>query len=621
MRVGLWVRVACLGALLASVRVSAEPTVDPCAQQTLHTGWQYRLGDTAMSSAGTPHGVMGERKDDASWTPQKFPEWILDETNSDHHLWQRVRLPGVVCSGSVLYLRGAWQIFEIYIGGRRIYSYGTMDAQGRGAFPGRGLHLVPLTPEAAGRWLYMRFYSHDRYRGAYDAALVGPTAAMVAYILHQDLGLLLMGAVYIILGAICVLLAAGRGFERVTLWFGVFTFGMGVYNVCRSQAKFFLYPSPTLWTWLELVALFSIPLNFGLFFQHLWGPGRFRAMTYMWRCSLAYLIGAVTLDLLGVTTLWNLVYAFQLWYLVCCVATIACAIDHALSGNNDARLFVFGCVISILCAIHDVLVSMGLLSNTIVINHYGILVMILDLAVIVGRRYIGMVEQKKNLEIAATVQRLLMPATDRGAAGAVQYATFYRPHGMMEGDWLNVWQTADGETRLIMGDVIGRGPQVALAIAAINAFIMTAKAQNESMGAAILHVNRGLRQLFEGHIVTTLAACCIRVDGTLSLFNCGCPGWVYHGATDEHIPMPSAVLGASEFPVYSQRELKLEGSGVLLGFSDGVIPSQRALDRLMKSLSSANGDTGLDAVIRAALSAGRGPAKDDQSMIALSLAG
>jgi len=212
-----------------------------------------------------------------------------------------------------------------------------------------------------------------------------------------------------------------------------------------------------------------------------------------------------------------------------------------------------------------------------------------------------------------------LPSQRQGDFGPFSFSSFYQPHDRMSGDWINFWETRNGERRLIFGDVVGKGPRAALAVAAIAAFIESSKEAGDDMLRCVERIDKGLNKLFGGFVTTTLTAMVMHESGELYLFNCGGMGWLRWGkAGAEHIVMPSSVLGMGGNTRVSQRSVSLEPAEYLISFTDGVVDGSRAILRLTKALKLSK-DTifNLDDLLTVTSNMSSKLVQDDRSIVAV----
>lgn len=224
----------------------------------------------------------------------------------------------------------------------------------------------------------------------------------------------------------------------------------------------------------------------------------------------------------------------------------------------------------------------------------------------------------ERLELGRAAQSLLLPKDLGGQFAEYEFQSFYRPSQQMSGDWLNHWRLNDGECRLILGDVSGKGPQAALTAAVISAVINDCKKTEPSMEECIARINRDLLELFGQNTATTVSAVVLKPGGKAAVYNCGNSGWIHYsqGIAHHHRPLGS-LLGILPTLVIGVEELQLAPGDLLFAYTDGVCDGPRALRRLLLSLQDNVAELSqFDAVFARALAAGRdNECDDDQSMI------
>ncbi|MFX4253363.1 hypothetical protein ACOL21_11090, partial [Aliarcobacter butzleri] len=76
------------------------------------------------------------------------------------NVWYRVKLPNNLPNDANLYIFSTDLIMEVYLENKKIYQFGTFNAQGKGKFEGWPWHLIPLDNEAQNKYLYFRVFSN-----------------------------------------------------------------------------------------------------------------------------------------------------------------------------------------------------------------------------------------------------------------------------------------------------------------------------------------------------------------------------------------------------------------------------------------------------------------------------
>ncbi|WP_299445111.1 PP2C family protein-serine/threonine phosphatase [uncultured Phycicoccus sp.] len=238
--------------------------------------------------------------------------------------------------------------------------------------------------------------------------------------------------------------------------------------------------------------------------------------------------------------------------------------------------------------------------------------------------------ERHSAELARTLQETLMPPRSPRIEG-MDVATAYRPAGdghEIGGDFHDVFQLADRDWVVTLGDVSGKGVGAAV-VATLARHSIRALAVSEGSPAEIL---RQLNQVLIHHpterFCTTVVLRLRHVDGhwQVTMANGGHPPAVLLERSHPPRPVdePTCLVGAFDDAVYEDVRIDLGPRSTLLLYTDGVTEARGpegfyGEGRLMQLLAGASGDVGtlvarvLDDVLRFQ----GGVPRDDIAMIAL----
>jgi hypothetical protein len=205
---------------------------------------------------------------------------------------------------------------------------------------------------------------------------------------------------------------------------------------------------------------------------------------------------------------------------------------------------------------------------------------------------------EERLELGRSVQNMLFPANRDGSIKGADYKFFFESAQTMAGDWYYVWKCADGSTRLFVGDVTGKGPQAALAVAAIISVLTKHRDAGDDLVETITSLNQHLYKLFGGRVMSTMSVTELRsssaerwVPGSgsqVSIYNCGTPGWIAWSAAERkarYLPLPSQQIGTQEGVRIGRLDTVLLAGDYLATCTDGCIDGSRAIKKLVDTLS------------------------------------
>src|SRR5215210_6597698 len=237
----------------------------------------------------------------------------------------------------------------------------------------------------------------------------------------------------------------------------------------------------------------------------------------------------------------------------------------------------------------------------------------------------------EQAQVTAALQRTLLPAELPYVPG-VQLAARYRAAGRSNdvgGDFYDIFDAADGEWAIVIGDVVGKGAAAAAITSLVRATLQAAILRGDGPEAALALADEALRrrpaiafcsalhgrvQAMEGRAEIRLLAAghppplVLRADGTL-----------------EEVEVQGTLLGVSPEPEFGETTVRLHPGDTLLMYTDGATELRgddpwRGEQALRDSVRAGAGDTPaelLERVEHAALVHSRGQLRDDLALLAI----
>jgi sigma-B regulation protein RsbU (phosphoserine phosphatase) len=185
---------------------------------------------------------------------------------------------------------------------------------------------------------------------------------------------------------------------------------------------------------------------------------------------------------------------------------------------------------------------------------------------------------EKELALARRVQLDLLPDA-RTAATQIEFAGRCAPAWQVGGDLYDVFDTGDGQTALILGDVSGKGVSAALLMGVVQGAVRASCAADSAIDHehAAEHLNDFLcGKTASERFVTLFWSYVNPDDGILRYVNAGhCPPLLVRGGenlTDiVRLETGGPVLGVLPGARYEQGEIAVQPGDLLVLFSDGII--------------------------------------------------
>jgi len=208
-------------------------------------------------------------------------------------------------------------------------------------------------------------------------------------------------------------------------------------------------------------------------------------------------------------------------------------------------------------------------------------------------RALRLEEEKTNLQLAErlnlgrAIQQILLPPLEAQEHGAFTFAMSYIPNQEMSGDWVYIWGKDTTEKRVIIGDVVGKGPSAAIPVAILIGILGECEKADMPMEETLHYLNRRVIELFGKQITCSCSVIVMKSSMEIELYNAGSPGWFFRGeGKSRHISMRSSTLGMSAEAYFAKEKLILTPGSFLFTFTDGYMEGARAFRRLITKLGT-----------------------------------
>lgn len=198
--------------------------------------------------------------------------------------------------------------------------------------------------------------------------------------------------------------------------------------------------------------------------------------------------------------------------------------------------------------------------------------------------------------LARTLQQTLMPPTPPAVPG-LAIETAYRPAGTGDevgGDFYDVFELADGEWVVVLGDVCGKGVEAAVVTSLVRHSVRALAVSERSPRALLQHLN-SILLISEPDRFCTLVVMRLRDVGAgweveSSAGGHPLPLLLRPGAVPAPLGRPGTLVGALEEAEFDEARATLRPGELLFLHTDGVTEARRDLEffgeeRLMATLS------------------------------------
>jgi serine phosphatase RsbU (regulator of sigma subunit) len=138
-----------------------------------------------------------------------------------------------------------------------------------------------------------------------------------------------------------------------------------------------------------------------------------------------------------------------------------------------------------------------------------------------------------------------------------------------------------------LGDVTGKGPAAALAVAAIVSLLRKKDFEPTPLDSTIKELNIHIFNLFRGNIGSAVCAAQMDDNGIMSIAVHGMAGWVHVSkAGAKLIPARGHSLGTLDHIDVQLTTFQLDVGDFIFAFSDGCIEGTRPIARLIRHLTT-----------------------------------
>lgn len=370
-----------LALLLLAGWVGCRPAlaVTPAGLQgAIAEGWEYRWGgqvETARSE-GSEWQLLGALREPPG-------------RRGRAELWLRCRLPVEAWQDQVLFIHEIDQVCDVFAGSELIQQIGSHEDGRRLQSPGWRWQMIPVPDRAAGQYLTLHVFSKDiGYIGPYEHVSVGTPAEHLIRMIRRDLDRIVIATLSAFIGLLSLAVYFGKKHPRKYVYFAIFALMAGGYIFCRTEIKYLLFDNGPFWTRLEIATLASLPILLMLHLRNILHVRFERLFTVV---AAFFCVGtaiAFLLDAFHVVPVVNLFQLLLLELIAASLLTLVSAAWSTVDGMAEAKVMALGVLVAAIITVVSTLASLKILPVGFNRGHWGILVVVLTLGVILLRRFV-----------------------------------------------------------------------------------------------------------------------------------------------------------------------------------------------------------------------------------------
>ncbi|MGO2135335.1 GGDEF domain-containing protein [Marinobacter sp.] len=394
--------------ILSTILCGLVPVATVAAPQPLTEGWEYRWGDLPFNTGGTPDWAPTQQPE--QWHAIGFPSNPPDRNGRDQ-VWYRVTLPAGDFQEPVLYILSIDLITQVWLDGKNIYQYGTFDEEGRGKFEGWPWHKIALPEDYENKVLYFRVYSGYTDIGLWGEISIMDHSELMLHILKSSLKDLFVAGFSLLVAMLALIFSMLQGGRKTLSSIALFALASSVMLVAESQASLLIVPNALFWNYLAAGGYYLLPVALWLMLDQWLGDRRSPATSLIWKLHLGYVVGSLSLALIGVVELSSTYPPFDVLLLLSFTAMGVLTVPRLRFFSGEQKLLVLACCIFGALLVVDMAVAHGMLPWVEVPISIGLLVFSLSVVLISFWHYAS--TQQALQKLTVTLEQQVAERTEK----------------------------------------------------------------------------------------------------------------------------------------------------------------------------------------------------------------
>ncbi|MBU2646758.1 hypothetical protein KKI24_18760 [bacterium] len=382
------------GILIAAMPAQALPDGLADAEPVhLTDGWQYQWGNLSSNEAGLPVQISEIMR--REWKPLKKLGWPSDRKEHTN-LWLRVRLPQEGdWKDPTLFISDSIQVFTIYQEGRPIYHFGDPNSPDREKVKGFRWHIVPLEPGYQGKELVFNIFSLGNFKGIMDQVVLGARADHIQKLILNDIDNVVAIALMMIISVFMFVLYFQNTAEKLYLTTGLYSFLVCFTHFAISPIRQFVIDDPTIWFRVLVLTIGFCWVVVGLTIELMFGPSTKKIFRRIWQIWLVF---SIWISQFAIFLTYSSLYEFVYFFLAVIteLVWISLIMQRVFKQDREAKILICGIVFSLMVELSfDFIILMGLSSNPPLLVHWGDIVLLTSISIVLALRYRGVYTQLK----------------------------------------------------------------------------------------------------------------------------------------------------------------------------------------------------------------------------------
>lgn len=404
------------------------------------------------------------------------------------------------------------------------------------------------------------------------------TSHLIRSLLQDELGFLIGGTVFLVVGMLALLLSIVRREARngLVLPFALMSIIWGLRFIARAPVvDIGVNMDPDTWIKFRRSLTFLITMPAFMFSIRIFGFGRWNSLLVMTGIATLFAVVAPILIFTGSDPA-HLLHAFNVMALIGMAALIGTMLMAENRRRPELRVLLVGGLFSVFFIALENIANLGIIGIPFEMEWIGVTILYVTLFYVTFQHFIAVSQKlgnlRQELETARRIQTSILPHGTPEMAG-LDIVTRYLPMTEVAGDFYDFYPMDGNRMGCLIADVSGHGVPAAL----IASMVKVAFQAHTSPGAEPDDVLSGMNEML-GHRLgsqfVTASYICLDMERKRLRYSCaGHPPVLIRSGDSgdiEAISSSGLILGPFPLAEYESLERPLAHGDRILMYTDGI---------------------------------------------------
>jgi len=357
-----------------------------------YSDWYYRWGKSPVDDNGMPLWIY-EDTSSAGWQPMTDYTRPSADQQEGYFLWLMIQVPAGHWRHPTLFLPPVSQDLEVYHRHRLIYRSGELKPSNSSKYWIIRPYLIPLESMIMGtesNILFLRIYSDSRNVGINSKKLwLGGQMDIIRMTVKLSVSSFILGFLFCFAGLFSIFVYFRRRKEKpyFALSFGAFAICIGINHMAGSLISHLIIKEYVVWYYLVTIGFLTWPIGLYVFIEQILGRGYKSLIRRLWQIHILYAVVVFLLDITNVFPMTSTIYLLFGLLAIGVFIGIPSVLRSESKDSFEAKILKIGMLVLMLCGLHDILASFGVIPNWQMLFSWGVFAFMLCLAYMLEYRF------------------------------------------------------------------------------------------------------------------------------------------------------------------------------------------------------------------------------------------